>query len=84
MWARPRAKIRGVWRVFAGLKARCSGVSGLTCDTRGQSCWGPGLVETEIQKNRGCGSMFSLDLYNNKNIRRESDHKQQSSILLLV
>jgi hypothetical protein len=55
-------------------------VSGLTFDTRGQSCWGPGLVETEIQKNRGCGSMFSLDLYNNKNIRRESDRSQAAEL----
>ena len=78
MWARPRAKIRGVWRVLAGLKARCSGVSGLTFAIRGQSSTKPGPINF-----RGCGergSMFLLDLYNNKNIRRESDRSQAAEL----
>ena len=83
MWARPRAKIRGVWRVLAGLKARCSGVSGLTFAIRGQSSTKPGPINF-----RGCGergSMFLLDLYNIRtSVARAIAHKQQSSILLLV
>ena len=82
MWARPRATIQGVWRVFAGLKARCSGVSGLTWYPHVGKVSGPKLAETEIA-NRDCGvraGRLFTRFVQYKNIRRESDRSQAAEL----
>ena len=90
MWARPRATIQSVWRVFAGLKARCSGVFGPPLrDTRVRGkVVGPKAGGNRIEKiaTVACApGAFLLDLYNIRtSVARAIAHKQQSSILFLV